>query len=201
MFSVKSLYREDGNLGCPEAISLEIDNGECLAVVGKSGSGKSLLLRALADIDEAFGEIMVNGIGKNQVKGYEWRRKVTYVASDSGWWYDSVGEHFKDKNEALSYIRLLDLSDNVLSWQVARLSNGEKQRLALVRALVQEPEVLLLDEPTSALDELSITKVEELFKDFLAKGRSIIFSTHNREQAKRLGHRTVTIKKGIIDNV
>ena len=199
MLLVESLIRSDQKLGYPSPINLKVDKGKSLAVTGKSGAGKSLLLRAIADIDEAFGEIKINNISKNDVKGYEWRQKVIYVASDAGWWLETVGEHFKDIEKALFYTKQLDLPDDIMDWQITRLSNGEKQRLALVRALVLEPEVLLLDEPTSALDKASTAKVEHLLQEFLNQDKIIIFSSHNNEQVQRLGGEAININNGVID--
>lgn len=200
MLAIKSLFRMDQKLGFPKPINLEIDKGNCLALVGKSGSGKSLLLKAIADLDETEGTVMANNINKNDLKGYEWRKMVTYVASDAGWWYETVGEHFKNKTETGGYIQKLGLPDEIMSWQISRLSSGEKQRLALIRAFILNPEILLLDEPTSSLDSSSTKKVEQLFKAFLETNKTIVFSTHNLEQAKRLADIIITIKNGIIDD-
>lgn len=200
MLEIKSLCRADQKLGYPEPINITVKNGSSLAIVGKSGAGKSLLLRAIADIDETSGEIFINDINKNSVKGYEWRKMAVYVASDAGWWHEIVGDHFKNKEKTLSYINELDLPSDIINWQISRLSNGEKQRLSLIRALLLEPEVLILDEPTSALDMHSVQKTEQLLKTFLKNKKIIVFSTHNLEQARRIADSIITVEKGIIKN-
>ncbi|MBT3361838.1 MAG: ATP-binding cassette domain-containing protein, partial [Rhodospirillales bacterium] len=93
------------------------------------------------------------------------------------------------------------LNDDALGWPVSRLSTGEKQRLALIRALIQNPQVLLLDEPTSALDPDSRTMVEDLLAERIAAGLSVLIVSHDAAQTKRLGARIYLIDGGrLVDN-
>src|SRR5512143_140110 len=82
-------------------VSFELSAGECIAVQGPSGSGKSLLLRAIADLDPNQGQLRLNGLAREGMTGPAWRRQVTYVPTESGWWSDRVGEHFADWERAL----------------------------------------------------------------------------------------------------
>jgi ABC-type iron transport system FetAB ATPase subunit len=134
---------------------LELDTGECLAIVGPSGSGKSLFLRMVADLDPNQGEVFLDGVERRTLPAPAWRRKVVYSAAEPGWWHERVGDHFPDK--AMDFARAmaprLALDPALLDGQVVRLSTGERQRAALIRALALQSPVLLLDEATGALDE------------------------------------------------
>ena len=129
----------------------------------------------------------------------DWRRQVTYLASESGWWADTVGEHFErtDRAQQDHLLGALGLPVDALSWTVARLSTGEKQRLALARLLVLAPKVLLLDEPTSGLDADATGVIEEVLRARLEAGAAMIFATHDGEQARRLAGRALRLSEGI----
>ncbi|HKJ63421.1 MAG TPA: ATP-binding cassette domain-containing protein [Hyphomicrobiales bacterium] len=180
-------------------VDLSLAQGECIAILGPSGSGKSLLLRAVADLDPNSGDVLLNGRSRNDMPAYQWRRLVSLVPAESGWWADRVAEHFKAKPDMSEMLKDVGLPD-ALGWQVSRLSSGERQRLALVRALQGGPQALLLDEPTAALDEASTLKVEEIMQRQLERGVIIVLVTHDPEQAGRLANKRITLKDGrIID--
>jgi len=179
-----------------EPVSLSVSEGECVAISGPSGAGKSLLLRAIADLDPNQGEVRLNGTARGAIPAPEWRRRVVYVAAESGWWAGDVGAHFADPSAAGDLLSELALPPDALSWPVARLSTGERQRLALARAFELEPRVLLLDEPTSGLDPESASKVEDLLRRRLAQGALIVLVTHDREQAKRIAGRRLRMEHG-----
>jgi ABC-type iron transport system FetAB ATPase subunit len=170
---------------------LQLEAGECIAVTGASGAGKSLFLRLIADLDPGEGEVLLNGRERRSWRPPAWRRQVLYNAAEPGWWADRVREHFP--GAALARARglapLLDLRLTLLDAPVAQLSTGERQRMALIRALVAEPQVLLLDEPTGALDQDSTALVEEMLAERLGGGTAILMVTHNPEQARRVGSR------------
>jgi phosphate-transporting ATPase len=178
------------------AVSFEVNAGECLAVRGPSGSGKTLLLRALADLDPNQGEVTLNGKRRETLSGPSWRRRVVYLPSTSGWWSEYVGDHFTDWAKATSLLEFLGFSIAVREWSVQRLSTGERQRLALVRALVLEPQVLLLDEPTSGLDPEMTLAVEQLIQQRLQTATGVIWVTHDMAQARRMAKRCLFLKAG-----
>lgn len=177
-------------------VSMEVPDGVCVAVRGRSGAGKSLMLRAVADLDPSEGRITLDGKPRDAMPAPDWRRLVTYVAAESGWWADRVGDHFELEDIAAGYLPRLGFHGDVMSWPVSRLSSGEKQRLALLRAVVQGPRVLLLDEPTSALDPDATAKVESLLREKLQSGVGIVMVTHDKRQAERMSDRRYLIEDG-----
>jgi len=180
---------------------LNLGAGACAAITGPSGSGKSLFLRMVADLDPNEGKVWLNGTERASITAPEWRRKVTYVSAESGWWADTVIEHFarNKRSEVAGLAARLGLHADLLDASIARLSTGEKQRLALVRALLQCPPVLLLDEPTGPLDEESVTKVEALLRERMATGISVLLVTHDANQAERLGDQRYRMAAGQLE--
>ena len=181
-----------------ETVSFELAGGECIVVGGASGSGKTLLLRAIADLDPNRGVVALDGAAREAMPAPEWRRRVVYVAAEPGWWRDTVGGHFDDWDGARDLVAATALPDDCRTWPISRLSTGERQRLGLVRALVLEPRVLLLDEPTSGLDDAATEAVEELVRLCLAVGASVLWVTHDGEQGRRLAHRRLVCADGAV---
>jgi len=176
--------------------SLRLARGECIAVQGPSGAGKSRLLRAIADLDPCDGEIRLNGRSWREQAAPVWRRLVGYVPAEAGWWSERVTDHFEDASSMQATIAELGLPGKCLDTPVPRLSTGERQRLALARALEREPRVLLLDEPTSALDPDSRNAVETLLRRCLERGTAMLLVTHDDELAGRLTHRCLLVREG-----
>jgi ABC-type iron transport system FetAB ATPase subunit len=173
--------------------------GECVAIAGPSGAGKSVLLRMIADLDPHDGSARLDDARCEAMTAPAWRRQVTYVAAESGWWADRVGAHFADPAAAQVLLPALGVAADALDWPVTRLSTGERQRLALIRALVQTPRVLLLDEPTSALDPETTQAVEALLRQALARGTGIVLVSHNPQQAARLASRRFHMTAGRLE--
>src|SRR6516162_9242606 len=111
--------------------SFSLAAGECIAVKGPSGAGKTLLLRAIADLDPNQGLVSLEGRDRSTIPGPEWRRLVGYVPAEPGWWAETVGEHFRDWTAA-AVLGKLGFPEEAKSWAIARLSTGERLRLALV---------------------------------------------------------------------
>jgi ABC-type iron transport system FetAB ATPase subunit len=176
---------------------LEVRHGACAAITGPSGSGKSLLLRMVADLDPSEGNVSLGGRDRNEWSAPAWRKQVIYVAAESGWWAEDVARHFAaDLTVARALAERFGLKKELLDGSVARLSTGERQRLALARALLLSPAVLLLDEPTSALDEDSTERVELVLRERMAGGTSILMVTHNGEQSHRLAQQHYLMAAG-----
>lgn len=179
-----------------QTINLEVPSGTCIAIRGQSGAGKSLLLRAIADLDPNIGNVTLDGKDRNSFAPHQWRRAVCYVPAESGWWLNDVQDHFEYPDIAAGYLVRLGFPDDALTWRVDRLSTGERQRMALLRAMVQGPKVLLLDEPTSALDPEATAKVESLIHEKVESGATIIMVTHDKNQATRMSSERYVIEKG-----
>jgi ABC-type iron transport system FetAB ATPase subunit len=170
--------------------------GDCVAITGASGSGKSLLLRMVADLDPHEGEAWLDGRPRSAMTGPAWRRQVMYVPAESGWWDDAVAAHFADPVAARAICAELGLKPELLDGPVLRLSTGERQRLGLARALATAPPVLLLDEPTGPLDRDSVALVEALLRARLAQGAAVLMVTHDTTQPARLGARHLVMRAG-----
>ena len=177
---------------------LSLGAGACTAITGPSGSGKSLFLRMIADLDPNQGKVWLNGIERASLPAPEWRKQATYVSAESGWWADIMIEHFalNRRKEVAALAARLGLRIDLLDAPIAQLSTGEKQRFSLVRALLPSPPVLLLDEPTGPLDEESVAQVEALLQERMAAGTSILLVTHDPSQAERLGNQRYRMVAG-----
>lgn len=169
--------------------SLTVAAGSCVALSGPSGSGKSTLLRLVADLDPGTGTARIGDLRRELVPANEWRRMVTYVAADSGWWTTPVSAHMYDPEAARDLLPAVGLSEALMDAAPDNISSGERQRLALVRALIQRPRFLLLDEPTSALDPVSVRRVETLLLATKAGGMGLLVVSHDADQVERLADR------------
>ena len=171
--------------------SFAINGGECLGMQGVSGAGKTLLLRAIVDLDPHQGSLRLGDMVCDQVEAPLWRKTVAMLPAESCWWLDVVRDHFHDFS-AIPAPRLAELgfTPDVGGWQISRLSTGEKQRLAILRLLENNPRALLLDEPTASLDQANIAVVEKLL---LGYGRDnnvpLLWVSHDPEQLARIADR------------
>ncbi|MCX2801100.1 ATP-binding cassette domain-containing protein [Microbulbifer thermotolerans] len=181
------------SIGTLQNINLEVAPEEIVCLSGPSGAGKSRLLRAVADLEPHGGTVKLGNLAQGLVPGHRWRRSVMMVPAESAWWFDTVGEHlYKPMPKAL---HALGFDEDVSEWSVSRLSSGEKQRLALIRALSREPDVLLLDEPTANLDEKTTRQVEDwLISVIHARNRPVLWVAHSREQIRRVAKRHFCIE-------
>ncbi len=175
--------------------SLRIASGECVSLRGPSGSGKSLLLRAIADLDPHEGQVLLDNQLSTQIAAPQWRKQVTLLPVESQWWFDEVGAHFADEN--CPWFEPLGFAAETMHWQVNRLSSGEKQRLSLARALMNQPRVLLLDEPTASLDPEATASVERLITDYRRDTQAaVLWVSHDAQQAARVGDRQFSLSAG-----
>ncbi len=184
-------------VGALPPLSFELPPGECLAIEGPSGSGKSRLLRAIADLDPAPGYIYLEAIERREMSGPDWRRRVRYVATEPGWWAPTPRAHVP-QTAAGKLERLmsgLGLGVRILDRPVSELSTGERQRLAFARALLDDAKVLLLDEPCASLDAQSSALIEEQIRFQTLAGRSIILVSHVESQIERLAHARLQLAK------
>jgi ABC-type iron transport system FetAB ATPase subunit len=176
-----------------EALDLTLREKEIIGLNGPSGSGKSLLLRAIADLDPSGGDVLLGNQSRCSMKAHEWRKKVCYLPTESAWWFETVGEHFPDSNADV--LQKLGFEEDVLDWKVSRLSSGEKQRLALARCLSRFPDALLLDEPTASLDESRTHLVEEVVSTYsTSRSVPVLWVSHDKNQLQRIAQYVLEIQ-------
>ncbi len=181
-------------------VDLEVAKGGCLGIAGQSGSGKSLLLRAMADLDEHAGQILLGGVDQEQMTGPVWRKRVGYLPAESHWWLGRAGDHFPEADgDLVQGLERLFLAPEILEKHMEQLSSGERQRLAFLRLLGAQPEVLLLDEPTSNLDGKSAGVVESIVGGLQREqGVGVIWVSHDLEQLARVADRVRHMDLGLL---
>jgi len=177
--------------------SFSVERAEIITLNGPSGAGKSLLLRSICDLIEHQGDVMLNNISVRTIAAHQWRKDVGMLAAESYWWHERMGDHFDSISDAA--LSQLGLSPKLLKQHVSECSTGERQRLALLRLLQNQPQVLLLDEPTSGLDQDSARQVEALILDYIKDNQAAaIWVSHDPEQCRRVATRHFQIENGLI---
>lgn len=195
-------------------VSLNIEEGEFVFVVGDSGSGKSTLIKLLLkELEPTEGTITINGRKLNKIRRRQipkFRRNIGVVFQDFRLLkdrniYDNVafaqkviGESNRSiKKNVPKLLSMVGLAAKYRSYP-RQLSGGEQQRVAIARALINEPSILLADEPTGNLDNNNAWEIMKLLEEINAKGTTVIVVTHNMEIVKVMKKRVITIKKGTI---
>ncbi|MBF0448763.1 MAG: ATP-binding cassette domain-containing protein [Magnetococcales bacterium] len=182
--------------------TFSIGAGELLCLSGQSGTGKTLLLRAIADLDPHQGAIWFNDQNSDSIPAPLWRKKIGLILSESYWWSDLVSDHFFDTKAAAPFLAALKLPNESLNWQIFRMSTGEKQRMSIARLLANKPMALLLDEPTANLDPETTKQVESLILNYgKANNVPILWVSHDPSQIKRIGHRHIHIEDNQIREI
>lgn len=195
-----------------DAVSLEVRSGDRIAIRGPSGSGKSLLLRAMILLDDVdAGEVHRHGQTINNHDVPRYRAEVMYLPQQAilaeGTVLDNLKTPFEfgvhqgqtlDIERAKQRLEKLKRDASFLQQSVAQLSGGERQIVAVLRALALDPAVLLLDEPTAALDPKSTTEIEALLQAWHSEDpqRAYVWVTHDGEQAERVGTKQWAIHDG-----
>ncbi len=181
-----------------EPVSLEVPAGCVCFVRGPSGAGKSLLLRAVADLDPNEGEVFLGELARSRMPAHRWRRRVGYLPAESHWWSDRVGDHQSRWPPAL--LEGVGFGPEVLDWEVARLSTGERQRLALVRLLANGPEALLLDEPAANLDAGNVDRVLAVLDRYREERRTpVLWVSHGKERPGTDCIGTLRLRQGRVE--
>ncbi len=192
-----------------KGINLTVEKGDCISIVGQSGSGKSTFLKMLSDlISPTGGAIYYNGKDYKEINPIELRRKISYCIQIPYLFGESVYENLAfpfeirntsvDEDEILKSLELLKLDKSYLNKKVDALSGGEKQRIALIRNLLSKPDILLLDEVTSGLDKENTKIVQSLIKKINEEGMTILWITHDMDQSKSIFNKRVHIDEGKI---
>ena len=176
-------------------IRLTADASECLAISGPSGTGKTLLLRAICDLEPHDGQMFLDGVDSSCIEPPVWRRSVGMLPAENFWWNERVGDHLNTVPD--DWLNRLGFNRDVLDWSASRLSSGERQRLALIRLMENHPKVLLLDEPTANLDSTNRDRVEGMIRDYIAAcGAAALWVSHDADQINRLSSRRFELKDG-----
>lgn len=210
---VSKSYTNDG-IPALNDVSLEIEKGEFVFIVGDSGSGKSTMIKLLLrELKPSTGRIIVNNcdLAKlTQRKIPKYRRNIGCVFQDFRLLKDrNVYENVafaqrvievptkKIKKNVPAMLSLVGLPEKYKS-KIRQLSGGEQQRVALARALVNNPPILLADEPTGNLDPRNSWEIMKLLEEINRRGTTVVVVTHNREIVNAMRKRVITVKKGVI---
>lgn len=195
-------------------VSLHIDKGEFVFIVGDSGSGKSTLIKLLLkELDPTSGTIKVNGINLNKMKQRavpKYRRKIGVVFQDFRLLKDrNVYENIAFAQRVVitptknirknvpAMLSLVGLAEKYKSYP-KQLSGGEQQRVALARALVNRPNILLADEPTGNLDPKNSKEIMKLLETINERGTTVVVVTHNQEIVDQMKKRVIAMHRGVI---
>jgi len=215
MIEIKNVSTSyDGEIEILDQLSLEVKDGEFVSIVGPAGAGKSTLLRLLTrEIKPTSGEVIVDGVDIAGISSREvplLRRKIGTVFQDfkllpSRNAFENVAfalEVVGAKNAEIAddvpkVLHIVGLSDKISSFP-HQMSGGEKQRLAIARALIHRPRIILADEPTGNLDLVNSYDVLKLLMKINELGTTVIMVTHNRDLVNAVGKRVITMEKGRI---
>tara|TARA_B110000037_G_scaffold55007_1_gene67361 strand:+ start:14 stop:667 length:654 start_codon:yes stop_codon:yes gene_type:complete len=215
MIQGKDIIKSYEDLQVLKGVDIDITKGEIVSIIGKSGAGKSTLLHIVGTLDHSdAGTIVINGVDttrlnkknlakfRNETIGFVFQfhhllneftalENVTIPAHIQG---TNATEAEKKAKELLDYLGLGDRMEH----KPQELSGGEQQRVAVARALINDPAVIFADEPTGNLDASSSDDLHNLFKKLQSEmGQTFLIVTHNQELAK-LSDRTLTMQDGLI---
>lgn len=217
MIEAKGIYKSFGNVDVIKGIDLHIDKGEIVTIMGASGAGKSTLLQIIGTLEKADkGEVSING---QNISRLGQKALATFRNKNIGFVFQFhhllpeftaienicipafiAGVSKKEANEKamqlLDYLKLTERANH----KPSMLSGGEQQRVAVARALINNPAVILADEPSGNLDSLNAKELHELFFKLREQtGQTFVIVTHNPDLAK-MADRTLTIKDGKIES-
>lgn len=204
------LGRRLGGAWVWRGVSFDVAGGDRVALAGPTGSGKTLLLRAIAGLDRVDeGRVELSGRTARQWSPPAFRAQVVYLHQRPALWGGTVEANLEapfalktnasrrfDRDRAAALLERLGRKAAFLEARAANLSGGEAQVVALVRALLVEPRVLLLDEPTASLDRASAARAEALLASWVAEepGRALIWTSHDPDQLARATDRRIDVE-------
>jgi heme ABC exporter ATP-binding subunit CcmA len=202
--AVDGVWKFYGDFPALRDVRLEAAAGSCLALIGRNGAGKTTLLRIIAGFSRpGRGQVRIFGKAPRET---ETRRQIGFIGHGI-----SVYDELSALENLTLFGRLYGLADprrSALEWLertglerarnglVREFSRGMRQRLAVARAFLHQPSVLLLDEPFTALDDRAITVLQSLLRQALAEGKTIILSTHQLREALELATHVALLNRG-----
>jgi sulfonate transport system ATP-binding protein len=191
--------REFGGRAVLSGLDLSVDDGEFVALLGRSGTGKSTLLRILGGLDSSYqGEVLVperRAVVFQEPRLLPWQRVLPNVS------LGLAGGRDRLRTLSLGALAEVGLGEHARAWPVT-LSGGEAQRVALARALVREPQLMLLDEPFGALDALTRSRMHGLLRELWARHQpAVLLVTHDVDEAIGLADRVLVLDRGVISFV
>jgi heme exporter protein A len=204
--AVEGVWKYYGDFPALRDIHLQAPPGSCLALIGRNGAGKTTLLRIIAGFNRpGKGRILILG---KEPRETETRRHVGFIGHGI-----SVYDELSALENLTLYAKLYGLSDprrKAMEWLehtglervrdglVREFSRGMRQRLAVARAFLHDPAVLLLDEPFTALDDRAIAVLQGLLREGLAKGKTVVMSTHQLREALELSTQVALLNRGTV---
>jgi ABC-2 type transport system ATP-binding protein len=209
VLAASHLLRRFGGRTAVDDVTFEVKAGEVFGLLGPNGAGKTTTLRMLGGlIPPTSGEVRVGGIALDRSTGPRLRARIGFLTETPGLW-----EQLTVSENVAIYARLFGMTGVAAAverslrqfdlWdrrgdRAALLSKGMKQKLALARALVHDPDIVLLDEPTANLDPQTSRGVRDLLLDLRSRGRAVIVSTHNLDEVERVADRVALISTRLI---
>ena len=209
LLEIKNVSKIYGELKALDNVSLHVDKGEWVAIMGPSGSGKSTMMNIIGCMDKPTkGEVLLDGVDisrENSKRLTDIRRDkiglifqqfhlVNYLTAVENVMVSQYYHSMPDEKEALEALERVGLKDRAKHLP-SQLSGGEQQRVCIARALINHPEIILADEPTGNLDEANEGIVLEIFKQLHREGTTLIVVTHDPEVAEE-AQRTVVLEHG-----
>ena len=209
MITANRLTRRFGDRVVVDDVSFEVGRSEIVALLGPNGAGKTTILRMLGGlIASTSGSVVIDGVPLTRATGATLRSRIGFLPEAPGLW-----DRLTVRENLAVYAELykLPFADRMLDWlldlfeltadqaaRAAELSKGMRQKVAIARALLHDPHILLLDEPTSGLDPEIARAVRRLLADRRGQGCTILVSTHNLDEAERLADRVAVVQKRLI---